>query len=253
MDEKQKNLQFTLRFGLQDREAEEWLDRQENKSAYLKKLIMADKARRGEPLSVVTRQDRLDGEWEEKYRLLLAFVDEFDRLPGSGEEYRGVNLGRWLYSHAARDGESRPDRMEKLEEILGADKWERSYGCVLAFREAFGRLPRSGERQGGVAVGAWLARQRLLLRSGEGLSPEQKKKLEALGLFGSDWERKLALVQAFAQENGRLPKYVDTYEGVAVGRWLAEQKKTADPVKRERLAALGAYQKKTSKKKTSKP
>lgn len=256
-DEKQKNLRFSLRFGLCDREAEAWLESQENKNAYLKQLILADKRRReGEGCAEIptqTRQDRLDREWEAKYRLLLDFVDEYDRLPGSVEEYRGVKLGRWLYSHAARDGEKRPDRMEKLAELGEMDKWNRVFGAVEAFREAFGRLPRSGERHGGAAVGAWLARQQLLLRRGEGLTLRQREKLAGLGLFVSDWERKLSLVEAFAKENGRLPKYADTYEGVAVGRWLAEQKKTADPVKRERLASLESYNAlKTCKKKKNK-
>ena len=77
--------------------------------------------------------------------------------------------------------------------------------------------------------------------------------MAALGVLSGDWERKLALVTAFREEFGRLPQYTDTYDGVAVGRWLAEQKKTADPAKRERLTALGAYEKKPSKKKAGKP
>lgn len=248
MDEKQKNLQFTLRFGLQDREAEEWLDSQENKSAYLKKLILADKARRGE-LTVVTRQERLDREWEEKFRLLLAFVDEFDRLPGSVEEYRGVKLGRWLYSRAKRDGEKRPDRMEKLESVGALDKWERMLGCIWAFRQEHGRLPDAEERYGEVPVGAWLVRQQRLMRKGDGLTPAQREKLAAAGVLASDWERKYALAQAFREEFGRLPKYVDTYKGVAVGRWLAEQKKTSDQAKQARLQSLGAFEKKKASRK----
>ena len=65
-----------------------------------------------------------------------------------------------------------------------------------------------------------------------------------MGVAGSDWERKLALVAAFREELGRLPKFRDTYRGVRIGRWLYAQRKALlpgrDDGRIEALRAIGA-------------
>ena len=236
-----KTRQFTLRFNLQDEAIEAWLASQPDKAAYLKRLILADKARQG---GVVTEaKNAHDSAWEERYALVLEFLDRFGRLPYYYEEYRGVKLGRWLKEHARLDCESRPDRMEKLAQIGALDKWERFYNALKEFREEFSRLPRKDECLNDVPVGAWLHRQRLFVRRGE-LSKEQKEKLLALGVSESDWEKKYALVVSFREEHGRLPKFTDTYHGVSIGRWLYVQRKKLeagkDAERLEKLQSVGA-------------
>lgn len=225
-----KRLKYILRFNLQDEAIEEWLASQPNKAEYLKKLILADKARRqaGEGFRPLNAHDAA---WESRYALVLEFLDRFERLPFYYEEYRGVKLGRWLKEHAERDSD-RPDRMEKLARIGALDKWERFFIALKAFQEKFSRLPKKDEFLGDVPVGAWLQRQRLAMRRGE-LPDEQKEKLLALGVTESDWEKKFVLVVAFRDEFGRLPKFEDTYRGVRIGRWLYAQRKALDPAKDE--------------------
>ena len=225
--EDEKNIVDILRFNLQDEAIEEWLASQTNKAEYLKRLILADKARRqaGEGFRPLNAHDAA---WEKRYALVLEFLDRFGRLPFYYEEYRGVKLGRWLAEHVKRDAD-RPDRMEKLACIGALDKWERFYAALMAFREKFSRLPRKDEYLGDLPVGAWLQRQRLAMRNGE-LADEQKEKLLALDVTESDWERKYALTVAFREEHGRLPKFEDTYCGVNIGRWLYAQRKALDPV-----------------------
>ncbi len=236
-----KRLKYILRFNLQDEAIEEWLASQPNKAEYLKKLILADKARRqaGEGFRPLNAHDTA---WEKRYRLVLEFLDRFGRLPFYYEEFRGVKLGRWLAEHTKRDAD-RPDRMEKLARIGALDKWERFYASLTAFREKFSRLPRKDEYQGDLPVGAWLQRQRLAMRNGE-LADEQTEKLLALGVTESDWEKKFALTVAFREEFGRLPKFQDTYRGVNIGRWLYAQRKALAAAPNEnrlaKLRSLGA-------------
>lgn len=236
-----KRLKFILRFNLQDEAIEEWLASQTNKAEYLKRLILADKARRqaGEGFRPLNAHDAA---WEKRYALVLEFLDRFGRLPFYYEEFRGVKLGRWLVEHVKRDADH-PDRMEKLARIGALDKWERFYAALQAFRKKFSRLPRREERLGDLHVGAWLQRQRLAMRSGD-LTDDQKEKLIALGVTESDWEKKFALVVAFREEFGRLPKFEDTYRGVRIGRWLYAQRKaldlTADEARVEKFRSIGA-------------
>ena len=237
-----KRRKYILRFNLQDEAIEEWLASKPNKGEYLKQLILADKARRqaGEEIRPLNAHDTA---WESRYALVLEFLDRFGRLPYYYEEYRGVKLGRWLKEHARLDGESRPDRMEKLAQIGALDKWERFFAALKAFQEKFARFPKKDEFLGDIPVGAWLQRQRLAMRRGE-LPEEKKEKLLALGVTESDWEKKFELVVAFREEFGRLPKFEDTYRGVRIGRWLYAQRKTLDPVadeaRIEKLRSIGA-------------
>ena len=232
--EKRKTRQFSLRFNLQDEAIEAWLEKQPDRGAYLKRLILADKARQGGV--VAEAQNAHDAAWESRYGLVLEFLDRFGRLPYYYEEFRGVKLGRWLEVHAKRDVE-RLDRMEKLARVGALDKWERFFAALEAFCGRFGRLPGKDEFLGDLAVGAWLHRQRAAMRRVE-LSEEQRERLARLGVVSSDWEKKFGLVVAFREEFGRLPKFEDTYRGVKVGRWLYAQRKALDPEKDVRRVAL---------------
>jgi hypothetical protein len=235
-----KPRQFTLRFNLQDEAIEAWLSAQPDRGAYLKRLILADKARQG--VGSVSPLGARDAAWEERYGMVLEFRERFGRLPFAYEEFRGVKLGRWLEVHAKRDV-GRPDRMEKLARIGALDKWERYFGALQAFCEKFGRLPVREDYFGDLPVGAWLFRQKSALRRGE-LSEERGEKLGALGVAASDWDMKLSLVAAFREECGRLPKFSDTYRGVRIGRWLYAQRKALlpgrDDGRIEKLRAIGA-------------
>lgn len=236
-----KTRQFTLRFNLQDEDIEAWLESRPDRGAYIKRLILADKARRlaGEEFHPLNAHDAA---WEKRYAMVLDFREKFGRNPYYYEEFRGVKLGRWLEVHAKRDAD-RPERMEKLARIGALDKWERFYTALKAFCEKFSHLPRKDEFLGDIPVGAWLQRQRAAMRRGE-LPVEQREKLLSLGVAPSDWEKKLALVAAFLEEQGRLPKFEDTYCGVNVGRWLYAQRKALSLTPNEeylaKLRSLGA-------------
>ena len=237
-NETSKRRQFTLRFNQNEDAIEAWFERQPDKGAYLKRLILADKARRQNGV-VLQPLNAHDAAWEERYELVLEFLDRFGRLPYSYEEFRGVKLGRWLEVHTKRDA-GRPDRMEKLARIGALDKWERFYRLLESFVKENDRLPDKKEVYADVPLGAWLTRQRTAMRNEDSkLSKEQKEKLSQLGITCSDWETKFGLVLSFCEEHGRLPKFEDGYRGVNIGRWLYAQRKSLDPTRdAQRVAKL---------------
>lgn len=230
--------QFSIRFNQREAAAEAWFFMQPDKGAYLKRLILADKARQQNGV-VLQPLNAHDAAWEERYELVLEFLDRFGRLPYAYEEFRGVKLGRWLEVHTKRDA-GRPDRMEKLARIGALDKWERFYRLLESFVKENGRLPGKKEIYADVSLGAWLTRQRADMRSEDSkLSKEQEDKLRLLGVSDSDWESKFGLVLSFCEEHGRLPKFEDTYHGVNIGRWIYAQRKTLDPTRdAQRVAKL---------------
>lgn len=257
---KQKSIQpyvkrFTFQFSHADGEAWEWFSTQPHKGAYLKALILADKARRescGEPLSLVTRRDRLDAAWDTHFELLQAFSEEHGRLPASDETYRGFNIGRWLNSQQKKKDALPHAQRERLERLGALDgKWEQMYRLASAFRDEFDRLPAPNEVYRGVRIGRWLESQQK--QYAESDSPRAEK-LRALGVVRTKWERNLAILQAFTERHGRLPKYLDRHGGAQIGRWLNYQCKTLDPAvfpeRAKKLCALGAVLKKASDKPT---
>lgn len=239
-------MRFTFQFSLQDTEAMEWFEAQPHKGAYLKALILADKANREEtdcPLPVLTQEARFEAEWNERFELLKEFCAEFGRLPQCKEEYRGIKLGRWL--NVQQNKTVAPEHAEhtaKLKSIGALDsKWEQHYKLLKAFCNENGRLPKREEVFRDVRLGSWLDKQKKQLSFAD--CPEHAEKLRELGVFDSVWDRKYALVKAFHAENGRLPYYGERYEGVQIGRWLNYQSKTLSPSvhpeRAEKLKRLG--------------
>lgn len=236
---------ITIRFNEKEADIVEWLQKQPNRSAYLKKLILAEKAKAssGAPVKLLNNYDTL---WENRFKMVCSFFEIYGRLPRYNEVFQGVKLGRWLEVHIKRD-RNRPERMERYAQIGALDKWYCFYKSLKEFVALRGRLPQKDECFRDIAIGAWLFRQRNLMRNNDtSLSATQKDMLLQLGVMGSDWETKYALVKAFIDENGFVPKYKDTYNGVKVGRWLYAQRKVLnsqkDAIKIQKLKIIGAYE-----------
>ena len=230
-----KQNRFTLQFSGSDQEAWEWFCAQTDKGAYIKALLLADKARQEQGESqpdIVTRDDRLEAEWDKRLALCVEFAHEFGRLPMYNENYRGIKIGRWLDVHKKRCiEENRDDRREKLCAIGAFDgKWERNYRLLVAFRDEKGRFPKSTESYCGVKLGQWLERQRKEFAAKEELTP-QMERLCAIGALMDGWDRRFAMALGFIKKHGRTPEYGESYKGYRIGRWLYDQGKAIDPAK----------------------
>lgn len=243
-----KHNRFTLQFSGSDEEAWEWFNAQQDKGAYIKALLLADKARQEQGESqpdIVTRDDRLEAEWDKRLALCVEFAHEFGRLPMYNEEYRGIKIGRWLDVHKKRCiEENRDDRREKLRAIGAFDsKWERNFGLLQDFRTEKGRFPKPGEVFRGVKLGQWLDRQRKQFAYEDEATP-QMEQLHAIGALMDGWDRRFAMALGFLKKHGRLPEYKETYKGYKIGRWLHDQGKSIDPARHpdraQKLERIGA-------------
>lgn len=253
-----REMRFMFQCSGADSDVWDWLNRQPHRGAYLKALILADKERRiqnGEEPPAEIRRTLFDLKWESQYELLQGFLAENGRLPLSVESYHGVNVGRWLNEQKRKKDALVPARRAMLENI-GAldDKWEQIYRLVLDFQKEFGRLPKKKESYRGLSIGAWLALQ---IKQNASLDAGRAQKLKSLGALQTQWERNFETLQDFVIHHGRLPKYLDRYENMQIGRWLNYQCKTLDPsrfpAKANKLICLGAKLKKGDSQMNEKP
>ena len=129
-----------------------------------------------------------------------------------------------------QDSESESKRQEQMLATAAA---------VVAFRAAHQRMPRQPEDD----LGHWLHRRRLDL-SRRCLNAQVERVLDAQLPGWRDgpevvrerremWQEMLGRLQRCVSEQQRLPRFKETAEGAAVGRWLHTQKAL---LRRQRLA-----------------
>ena len=249
-DYRQNAGRFFLSFSTQpkDQEAREWLNAQPDRGSYIKALILADKE-----AHLVSGDRRLQTQvfkrgydvlWEIQFDLLKKFRQENGRWPKFHEKYDGYSLGRWYYKQKQLAKSDNPSYRERIDMLLSIDAlertWEQYFALLTRFIDAFGRLPSATETWEDCKIGAWLERQKKDKRLHD--FPDRYEKLEALGTFRTGWDTNFDLLVEFKDEYHRLPKYAETYKGVAIGRWLNYQVKNADPHHRKKLDAIGAFE-----------
>ena len=140
-----------------------------------------------------------------------------------------------------------PERIAALEAVPGwiweaADTWPDSLALLVAFVAEHGRLPTQSESYRGVKIGKWIHTQRTDRST---LSPDRVAALEAVpGWVWAErtaapvtpWPDWLALLGAFVAEHGRLPRQSESYRGVKIGSWIANQRSTRrDKLSPERI------------------
>ena len=185
-------------------------------------------------------ENRLEGAWDRGYEAARAYyLAKGDLL--AEKEYvtpEGYPLGAWLSNQrAARGrGELDPQREERLNEIgMVWSKfdylWERNFQAAEDYRRRYGDLnvPAGYKTETSFSLGQWIAAQRRRRRQG-GLSGEQVRRLEALGMvwepYSSQWETMYAAAKDYAMRHGSLemPSDYRTAEGLNLGKWLHRQR-----------------------------
>ena len=120
---------------------------------------------------------------------------------------------------------------QKLEGTLHAS-WEMMYASARRYYETYGNLeiPKRCRTQEGYALGQWLDTQRRVYagKAAGGLTPEQARRLEAIGMrweggWEASWEKNLAAARRYYKEHGHLLAGArEEAYGVALGRWLSQ-------------------------------
>ena len=184
----------------------------------------------------------------------------------NGYEYteEGIALGIWLNTQRqAYKGHGNfkitEDQIKLLEKIgmrfgtnYKEEEWNRKYELAKAYFEHHGNLeiPSSYKtlngyeyKEDGIALGIWLHTQRQAYK-GQGsnkITENQIKLLEKIGMRfetrdnNEEWNKKYELAKAYFEYNRNLeiPRdyktlngYEYTEEGIALGRWIANQRQT---------------------------
>ena len=184
----------------------------------------------------------------------------------NGYEYteEGIALGIWLNTQRqAYKGQGTckisEDQIKLLEEIgmrfetnYKEEEWNKKYGLAKAYFEHHGNLeiPCSYKTlngyeyaEEGIALGAWLITQRQAYKgmSNCKITENQIQLLEEIGMRfetnykEEEWNKKYGLAKAYFEHHGNLEIPIDyktlngyeyTEEGIALGRWITNQRQT---------------------------
>ncbi|KAL6069062.1 HA domain-containing protein [Balamuthia mandrillaris] len=156
------------------------------------------------PRKLISKQEALKNQWEERYRELKAFKEEHGHtnIPQRSTEFR--SLGIWLKTQRSKKRAGRLDveKQQKLDELgiswgisressmQSEEIWEAKFEALKLYKKKFGHcnVPSTPASEGNEyeTLGVWLKHQRSNKRKGK-LRKERKRKLKKLGVI---WEPK---------------------------------------------------------------
>ncbi|MCU1701342.1 MAG: putative helicase [Mycobacterium sp.] len=135
-----------------------------------------------------------DVRWEKAFQLLLSYVEEH----GNAKVDRsclidGYPLGTWAMTQRLdfKKGRLAADRVKRLADLEGWDwdrrnsKWDEGFRRLSAYLKDHGSPPPLDHEQDGYRLGAWVAQQRQLSRTGK-LEKDRWAKLDEL--TGWEWK-----------------------------------------------------------------
>ena len=230
------------------------------RKAYKNGDLSPDQIKKLEAIDMVW--DVKEYEWNKMYKLAVEYRNEHDDLLVS-YDYKtksGENLGLWISNtrKAYKNGDLSPDKIKKLESIgmvLDASpkkSWEEWYQLAVEYRNEHGDLlvPYDYETKSGENLGLWISNTRQAYKNGD-LSPDQIKKLEAIGMvwdasLKKPWEEWYKLAVEYRNEHGNLlvPRNYKTKLGEKLGQWIGTTRKAykngdLSPDKIKKLESIG--------------
>ncbi|MBQ9686699.1 MAG: Helicase associated domain protein [Oscillospiraceae bacterium] len=149
----------------------------------------------------------------------------------------GLRLGVWIANlrthyrkNTLRLSEDQLLRLNELGMLWNGkfqSDWDSAYEEAARYQSEHGNInvPSKYKTSSGLALGAWIARQRDFWKAGR-LSEERKQKLDALGMVWEKdpWGEKYALLEQYYQEHGDLKMPADyVVNGVWLSRWMYTQ------------------------------
>ena len=197
-----------------------------------------------------------DRQWDRYYEKAAAYYAENGDLNVNGSYVTadGFRLGIWLNNiRQYRQNGSRilsGQRLRQLERIgmiwdKLTYKWERGYEAAEQYYNAHRNLevPAGYVTADGFRLGSWITAQRQNRKGGnKGALPLTEGQVARLDRIGMSWDGKqadrwemyFAAAKEYAREKGSLEVPYDyvTEEGVALGRWIGQQRavlRTAKP------------------------
>jgi hypothetical protein len=191
--------------------------------------------------------DPRETQWEEGFKLLVAYKEEFgDCLVKGKFQYGGYNLGSWVSSLRTKKDKLTLERLTQLDDLgfiwdASVYVWEEAFNHLVAYKKEFGdcMVPHRTEYRG-FSLANWLDRQRSQKSK---LTPEQVNRFDDLGfvwdVLGYKWEEGFTHLVTYQKEFGHC--LVDTkllYHGYKLAQWVAVQRSTKNKMTSERLNRL---------------
>ncbi len=199
-------------------------------------------------------EETLSASWDAMYRCAKRYYEQYGNLevPKHYKTQDGYSLGMWIQTQRRARAGSVPGRLDderirKLDAIgmvwgsFSDVSWERNLSEAARYREKHGDLlvPSTYVSETGVALGAWIARQRQARKHGSTLTERQIRQLDELDMVwdvGDElWRKYYTAAQEYRNAYGNLnvPLTYVTPEGIKLGTWLARVK-----IKRENETLL---------------
>ena len=190
-------------------------------------------------------------EWKNRFAELKAFKKKFGHCLVPMENYSNMRLAHWVGTQRLnrnRLSRERRQRLEKLGftwkviEMSPRKDWDARFRELVEFKRRFGHCSVPANRPENVPLANWVSRQK---RDRAELSPQQKRRLEALGLSwhwrDADWERMFAQLAAFKKKHGHADVPYKSSDR-DLRSWVLRQryrKTTLSPDRTRRLNSLG--------------
>lgn len=187
-------------------------------------------------------EDTLSASWDAMYRYAKQYYRQYGNLEVL-KRYKtpeGYSLGMWILTQRRVRAGSVPgklgeERIRKLDAIgmvwdsFSDMTWERNLSEAAKYREKYGHLliPHTYVSETGVALGAWIARQRQSRKNGHTFSEEQIRRLDELGMVWDVtdelWKKYYTAARDYRDTHGDLDAPVSyvSEDGVRLGEWLS--------------------------------
>ena len=226
-------------------------------------------SRRNEKKSGKISQERINlldelgfvwGPFESDFTEALEYLKKYKkeyghvRVPPSYKTEDGFNLGTWVTSRriSKKLGKTSQDKIDQLDTLgFEWDPYDEKFisrlNYLKEFKEEYGhiRVPVTYKTKDGIALGAWLGRNKRLIKSGK-LSQDKVVLIEDLGLIIDIKEEQFILgvnyLKKFKEEYGhiKVPARYETTEGFNLGGWAASRRneKKSGKISQERINLL---------------
>jgi sulfur transfer protein SufE len=186
----------------------------------------------------------LDELWDNKYNLLIEYVNKNSKIPTQKEEYNDIKIGSWVKTQREKYNKNKlnDERIKKLEEIQGwkwgekrINTWDESYELLQDFIKENNKIPTKTEEYKDIKIGFWCSDQKKRYNKNKNkLNDERIKKLEEIQgwKWGEkrintlrSWDESYELLIECVKENNKIPTKTEEYKDIKIiGFWCLYQK-----------------------------
>lgn len=193
-------------------------------------------------------ENRLDLAWERGFAAAVEYYAKNGNLNVTAQYTTadGYKLGMWIVNQRQTKANNKsctltPERIRRLDEIgmvwdVVSWQWEKNYAAAAEYYAKKGDLnvPIKYVSPDGVGLGKWMRYLRMA-RAGvnKGATPTQEQimRLDAIGMrwqdaYEMEWRQKYASAREYCKKNGNsnVPACYKTSDGIALGKWLYNQR-----------------------------